>query len=364
MAKKVDYESEIKALANKVLANFDELTTEFTTKTADLVKIGYKEDKAQAIAFKQIKGSFKAAIRSSAKPMEGYFIGVSQKRDQNKALIEGCLEKKAEYKAKYGTDKWRDVAINEKFIDENDNFLFTEDNMNGRENLRWRVGIVIRPDDNQKVAYGFFRPANTEEPLKFGTMYIRDIFDKDGKKASSVDGFDVDLLQWYQFRAGCKDPSVDKLTLSSTTQTKPVAMSGKKETYESTLVLMKEQLKKNLLTFEEIYFDGRAVLPDGLTPRIAICNCSIAHINMTNLPIDYIDLTDLLSEYEENVSMAIDKRMDKNLWEGAIGLAIFQPFWSSGKNMADGSLFGFIPDERLGGRPEPEEINDEEAKWE
>jgi len=396
----LDYLAELEKLAVKVCKDVAEIQQEFESKTFELEKVGYTKEIAAQTAYMQIVGAYRAQSRSGAKTFEGYFIGVTSKRNVNQTVYKQATEALDEFKAELENtlkklqishpDDWQAFAIKKGLIIEDDEteelqwfakaveagmlnekgeFLYTADLINS-DAQKWLVDKkeVIDPEKWEKTAYGLFKMAGTNE-VKIGVLYIR-----------NPDEFNPILFRVYKFRAGCSKPDNKVLSMSGTKVTKLDVCTGIDISFVEFQNMINEIAPDCLYTFNDLYNldEKKAEFKQGV-PRIAVTMASISGVSIlegtqknTGEPytIDFVEVTDVFSPEFDNVSMTVDK-LNNNLFEGAIGIVVYSAYVKKDGGVG-GQIFGFIPDDRICSVPSQdiEEItpDDEEEessnKWE
>jgi hypothetical protein len=343
-------QDDLKALATRLNLPVTQIQAEFDAKVKEYTDNGIPPKNAQAVALKAVKGLYNAQLKSNAKVFEGYFFGVTPKNNTSRISYENATKDLDELKKQHG-EKWVAVALEQKKINEKGEPLYTEQNTTKAQS--WMVGKVIPKEKWEKVAYGMFKVKDTTE-VKFGVMYVRKLDQFD-------DEFSPELLRVYTFRAGCKDTETDILNLNSTTVTK-LQPTEIYETYEKFVSTLGKKAKGNLATFKSLYdLDNKQVnFKDGL-PKIAIVNAIISQVSvLEEYSINYLDVTDLNCDFE-NVTMTIEKADCGHIYEQAVCIVVFRPYFRKAETPW-GMACGVIIDPRYKKPAEIKPIDPDERK--
>lgn len=318
-------ETELEKIADKVGESFENIKDEFEKEYEKYEKMGI--DKKTYLRI--FRGRYKAQLKSNAKTFEGYFFALTPLRNVTAIIYREALEKIDEYKEKYGNN-WLDRAIKDNIVNEKGEPIYNEENTT--EAQSWMRGKPIPEKKLERRGYGFFKEKDGNE-LKFCIVYIRN------------PEFKPELLRLYRVRLGGKFEN-GILSTTNVSELKPFSET----TFDDFIKDLTEYASNNLVTFEEIYdMDQKiAMLPEGVNVGIAKVSVSAFRV-VDDLEVDFIEVTDLNSDFE-NVSMAIEKDLSKNVYEGAIGIIAFYPYFRNGEEPA-GNCYGFIPM-----IPKPDEI--------
>ncbi len=330
-------ETELEKIADKVGESFDEIKKEFEKEYEKYEKMGIDRKTFLRI----FRGKYKAQLRSNAKAFDGYFFALTPLRNVTAIIYREAIEKIDEYKEKYG-DEWLDRAIKDNIVNEKGEPIYNEENTT--EAQSWMRGKPIPEKKLECRGFGFFKEKDGNE-LKFCTVYIRN------------PEFKPELLKFYRIRFGGKFEN----GVLSTTNVSELKELGD-VTFDDFIRDLTEHASSNLVTFEEVYdVDQKiAMLPEGVNIGIAKVSVSAFRI-VDELDVDFIEVTDLNSDFE-NVSMAIEKDLSKDVYEGAIGVIAFYPYFRNGEEPA-GNCYGFIPMIPKPGEIEEIKVDEEDDDW-
>lgn len=341
-------ETQLEELANKIARPVNEIVDEYQKKHAELIKFGMPEKRAAIIALKQLKGIYQSQLRSNAKAFVGFFIGTTQKKNSNAFLYKEAMEEVDTYKGMYGND-WISNAMEDGIVNEKGEPLYNENNTT--EAQKWLRGKVIDAEKWEKRAYAIVQ---FEGKTKFAEIYVK-----------NPDNFNPVPGKIYRFRAGCSNTDTPTLRLSTTGVTTLVE-DTMSITYEQIDSELQKLVGGNLYSFDEVYVNGEVNLREGV-PKFALTKVSISGVTVTDGPditVDFIDVMDITSDYEDNIPMVIEKSKNIGIYEGVIGILAYQPYIKKKDNSNTAQVLGFIP--MVADAPEEiEEINpDSEEDWE
>lgn len=336
----MNVKEELKAISKKTGVDVPTLSAEFEAKVAEFVSRGTAQPMAENIALKQIKGSYQARLKSNAKTYEGFFIGVTSKRNSNKFDYQDAMEKIDEYRRKHG-ENWIDRAVQDQVTNQNGEPLYNRENTKESRKFLW--GKVIKPEDFERVGYGFFREVKDGEkdPVQFGLIHSK-----------AVDTFLPIVGRMYQFFANGKDRD-GVLTLNHSAANARLEDKNDKVDFDVVMELAKKYMKPNLGKFNDIYNMDNHTTSVDTNRRFFVTFATVSRYGITDgYDIDFVDLTSLEeNDYDNIITMQVEKVMNKTVFADAIGLVVYQPYFKK-DGSATASLIGFFPDSRYGEGPE------------
>jgi hypothetical protein len=344
----VNIKKGIKEMSEKLGKPEEELMAEMAKFESDLSAIFDDTDEVKEAAFKQLRGAYRAQMKSNAKTFEGFFFAMQPVRNENDYPIK---EADKEFK------KLSDVVGREEAVaqwqglgkmDENEQYLFNADNTT--EAMKWKRGKVIERYVPVRECYGFFKEPDVQgSKIRFGIVTMRHEPDK----------FVPSMLKVYRFRATGK-PENSPLRLNGTAVT-TLAETGTNINFDTFVKMISQDMPKSIKSFDEVYDLNKGICKVPENPRFFITKASISRFNVTDKPdlnINFADVTDLVGDFDP-VSMSVSKDLD-GVYENAIGIAIYAPYVKAKDQTAAGNLFGFVTAE--GGAPKPAAVNKKGGK--
>lgn len=389
----VDIGKGLTEMSEKIGVSVDQLKSEMEQYKANLALAFSDQKEIDAAAFKQLRGAYRAQMKSTAKTWEGFFFAFQQVRNENRFMYTQAKEKYdklteeiaaskdylnnieifvkriegkenadeliKEYKVELLNNMTTKAAVEKKITNTDGEFIFMEEDVS--PTTKWKIGKVIEPESLVRDLYGFFKLADDDkaQPL-FGVLQIR----------KNPEEFVPEMLKIYKFRAGGGKTIEEPLRLNGASVTKLQSVDANISFDEFIQFLATSKaLSKNIKTFEEIFDDKNKVCKVPENPMFFISRVSIARYNETtkdDVAVDFVDLTDLVGDYSEPISMTIEKRLAMDIIsENAVGVAIYRPYVKGKDSSFAGNLYGFIS--AAGAPPKPASIgpkNDEKENWE
>jgi hypothetical protein len=355
----VDIEKGLKEMSEKVGVSVDQLKSEMEQYKANLALAFSDQKEIDAAAFKQLRGAYRAQMKSTAKSWEGFFFAYQQVRNENRFMYGQAkekFEKILKEETKGDEDQAIKLAVARKMMNIDGEFIFMEED--STPSTKWKIGKVIEPESLVRDLYGFFKLAEDDkaQPL-FGVLQIR----------KNPEEFIPEMLKVYKFRAGGGKTLEEPLRLNGASVTKLQGIDTDISFDEFVQFLAGSRtLSKNIKTFEEIFDDENKVCKTPENPMFFISRVSVARYNETtkdDVAVDFVDLTDLVGDYGEPISMSMEKRLAMDtVSENAIGVAIFRPYVRGKDSTFAGNLYGFVS--ATGAPPKPASVGPSKENWE
>jgi len=336
----MSYEEQIRQLSDKIMEDFDSMWAVFNEKVEEYLAIDVPQKKAEMVAFKQLKGSYQAALRSKAIPMEGFVVGLTKIVDRSNREYREAMKVLEDLKQE-NLSAWINIGMNRGICDAEGNPLYCPENTSEKQKWLWKQKI---PEHRwERSAFGYFRPIIKEDgvqvnnALKPGVIYIRET-----EKHVLVPG------SAYRFRAGCSAPEATVLSISTATQTE-FEETGK-VSYDVVMKMVKEF--GNLAPFIDVYnpnSDNKIEMPEGVkfyATEATVVSLTAKPEN-SNDSVEFQSLMD--DDVDQNIRMTVVREMD-TCFENAIGLVIYRPYMTKpdeekGREAEpSGEIVGFIPD--------------------
>ena len=354
----MNYEEEIRKVADKVMEDYDGILAEFNKKAEEYIALGMKEEQAKKVALKQIKGSFQAAMRSKAIPFEGFIFALTGKRNKNAEAYPKGVAALDKLKADYPSG-WLSKGVEKMVCNEKGEYIFGPHNTTTAQEWLWKQVVV--EFDWERVAHGFFRPIQKDEagvqiqlPLKYGEIRV-----KHPDKHNIMPGMA------YKFRGTCKDTTLDDLKIGMAAVTK-FERTGPAD-YE----MMRSFLDSKFVPtpFIDIYNpneEGRIVLENGvffMTTEVTVVSVRVSD----NLDVDFVEFQSMHDDdVDENIPMSIPKIINA-AFDNSIGLVIYRPYMKKANEekgfeaSPSGSVIGYLPNPLYGtGATEVESLGEDD----
>lgn len=343
----VNIQKGIKEMSEKLGKTEKELTDEMSKFESDLATIFDDAEEVKQAAFKQLRGAYRAQMKSNAKTFEGFFFAMQPVRNENDYPI-----KEADKEFKKLVDEVGEEAAIEKWqgegrMDENQQYLFNSENTT--EAMKWKRGKVIERYVPIRECYGFFKEPDVQgSKIRFGILTVRHEPEK----------FVPQMLKVYKFRATGKPENVP-LRLNGTAVTALTEL-GTDISFDMFVKMISQDMPKSIKSFDDVYDMDKMIVKVPENPRFYITKASISRLNVTDKPdlnIDFVDITDLVGDFEP-VSMTVSKDLS-DIYENAIGIAIYSPYIKAKDQTAAGNLYGFITADSA---PTPEPVKPAKGK--
>lgn len=353
----VNIKKGIKEMSEKLGKPEDQLVAEMEKLKSDLSSIFDDADEIEQAAFKQLRGAYRAQMKSTAKMWEGFFFGMQPVRNENDYVLKEARKEFAELIDKMKEEAKKRLANKEEDDDvskleaaielapeaaldhmvklgkmnENEQFLFNADNTT--EAMKWRRGKVIEDYVPIRDLYGFFKEAdNSASKIRFGILSIR----------HDPEGFIPEMLKVYRFRANGKpENSPLRLNSASVTELSEVIVDIDFDVF---VKMISQELPKNVKSFDEVYDCEKGICKVPENPKFFVTKASISRYTITDkadISVDFVEITDLVGDFEP-VSMSVAKELSTGLYENAIGVAVYAPYIKRKDNTPAGNLWGFV----------------------
>jgi len=345
----VNIEKGIKEMSEKLGKSVEELTTEMQKFESDLASVFDDDKDIKEAAFKQLRGAYRAQMKSNAKMFEGFFFAMQGVRNENDYTIKECDKEFNKVVEEIGRDdavrKWQGLGK----MDENEQYLFNADNTT--ESLKWKRGKIIERYVPVRECYGFFKEPDTKgSKIRFGILTIRNEPEK----------FIPEMLKVYKFRATGKPENVP-LRLNGTSVTSLTSV-GTDINFDVFTKMIGQEIPKSVKSFDTVYDLDKKICKAPENPRFYITKASISRYTVTekaDMNVDFVEITDLVGDFDP-VSMVVPKDHE-GLYENAIGIAIYTPYIRAKDGTAAGNLWGFITP-KSESAPKTESIKDKKSK--
>lgn len=303
------------------------------------------------VIFRIIRGRYTSSRKSNAIEYTGYFIGIDRLNDFEKSWYDKRMETKKALIEAY-KDNWIEEGIKlGKFNDNGDPIHDSDSNK-----LQWKMGHKIEKSAPTRNMWGIFSDGkqtnatvvNCNLPFAFvpvpGRIY----------KFRSSPHKDTEIWQTY------------------TSVVSRLIDTGEKVEYEKAVDDIDTFFGDNVRCFEDIYDTNQLAIINNGMPKYMNFSVNTVMINTysINAPdkvVDYIEAVDINEDYDENVSMSVEKSLDLNISENAIGILVFTPFFTNDKetntkSCLGGRVCGFIPDEKLNSKVVVAPITDDDSE--
>lgn len=349
----IDIEKELAAMSEKLGVTVEKLTEELHKYEADLMIVFDDETERKQAAFKQLRGSYRAQMKSPAKWYEGFFFAMKPVKFENRFSYEEAMKKFTSLVKSMGEAKAKEQAIADKMMNAEGRFLYMEEDLT--QNSMWKKGKVIDEKAKIRELYGFFKEDGTQN-IHFGVLRVR----------HNPDKFSPKILKVYRFRANGKEDG-NFLLLNSASSTALTETEVDIE-YDMFYQLLNNQIGHARKTFDEVYDRDsmKPKLPE--RPVFYVTIASISRYNVTakdGVNVDFADITDLVGDFDDPVSMVVDKGTE--LCENSVGIAVYFPTVKTNKEneqVFSGNLYGFVTKESEGRPKEVKEIEPGKKDWE
>lgn len=358
----VNIEKGIKEMSDKLGKSVEDLTAEMQKFESDLSSVFDDADEIKEAAFKQLRGAYRAQMKSNAKMFEGFFFAMQGVRNENDYAIKECDREFNKLADSIGRDEavieWQGNGK----MDENEQYLFNADNTT--EAMKWKRGTVIDRYVPVRECYGFFKEADDKNSkIRFGILTVRHEPDK----------FIPEMLRVYKLRAtGKADNTPLRLNGTSVTILTPTETIINFDVFTK---MVSQDMPKSVKSFDEVYDIDKKICKTPENPRFFITKASISRYTVTEKPdmeVDFVEVTDLVGDFDP-VSMTVPKDHE-GLYENAIGIAIYAPYIKTKDGSPAGNLWGLVtPKSDAAPKPAPikekktnkkEKKSDENKEWE
>jgi len=326
----VNIKKGIKEMSQKLGKSEEELTAEMAKFESDLSAIFDDTEEVKQAAFKQLRGAYRAQMKSNAKMFEGFFFAMQPVRNENDFPIKEADKEFKKLSDEVGREEavaqWQGLGK----MNENEQYLFNADNTT--DAMKWKRGKVIERFVPVRECYGFFKEPDVQgSKIRFGIVTMRHEPEK----------FIPEMLKVYSFRATGK-PENTPLRLNGTSVTS-LTDTGVTIDFDIFVKMIGQDMPKNVKSFDDVYNLDKGVCKVPENPRFFITKATISRLNVTDKPdlnIDFADITDLVGDFDP-VSMTVSKDLG-GIYENAIGIAVYAPYIKAKDNTAAGNLYGFI----------------------
>jgi hypothetical protein len=326
----VNIKKGIKEMSEKLGKPEATLMEEMAKLKADLELIFDDADEVEQAAFKQLRGAYRAQMKSSAKLFEGFFFAMQPVRNENDYVLKEATKDFNKLVDEVGQEEAVQQWIAQGKMNENEEFLFNSDNTT--EAMKWKRGKVIERNVPIRDLYGFFKEAEGEGKIRFGILTMR----------HDPEEFVPEILKVYRFRAGGKTENVP-LRLNGTGVTSLTEV-GVDVDFDVFVKMVSQEMPKNVKSFDEVYDCERGVCKVPESPKFFVTKASISRFTVTekaDINVDFVEITDLVGDFEP-VSMSVGKESSVKLYENAIGIAVYAPYIRRKDQTAAGNLWGFV----------------------
>lgn len=334
----VNIKKGIKEMSEKLGKPEDQLMAEMAKFKADLELIFDDADEVEQAAFKQLRGAYRAQMKSTAKLWEGFFFAMQPVRNENDYVLKEArkefhelLEKNTKIHGDLAPEATVDTLVKLGKMNVNEQFLFNSDNTT--EAMKWKRGKVIEENVPIRDLYGFFKePDVPTSKIRFGILTMR----------HDPDEFVPTMLKVYRFRAGGKSENVP-LRLNGTSVTE-LSEVGIDIDFDMFVKMISQDMPKNVKSFDEVYDCEKGICKVPENPKFFVTKASISRFTVTDKPdvsVDFVEITDLVGDFDP-VSMSVGKESSAGLYENAIGIAIYAPYIKRKDQTAAGNLWGFV----------------------
>lgn len=330
----INIKNEISEMSTKLGVSVEKLNEQLAKYEKELEIVFDNEKERKQAAFKQLRGSYKAQMKSKATWFEGFFFIVKPTRKENRYFHQEADKKFNEILASCNDDHEdaKRKAIKEGLMNENGDYLFRKEDL--ASSMAWRAGSIIDINSDIRELYGFFKEDGTQN-IKFGIIYVR----------HNPKDFIPSLLTVYRFRANGKEEG-NMLRINSATSTS-LESTGMNVDYDMVMGLIKNQIGQSVKTFDKVY-DPEAIkvkVPE--KPAFYVSIASISKYNVSekvDINVDFVELTDLVGDFEDPISMTVDKSV--SLVENSVGMAFYYPTVRVRKkdntSYLSGNLYSFL----------------------
>lgn len=344
---------EIKALIMPTIEKMSEqsgddeetIFAEVETAFNGYVKHGMDEMNAAKTAVNSVKTSYRQLIRLGAEMFEGFFIGSTASQDSNifdrnraNTLLESFIDELG--CSKDDIHVWKPKAFEAGFIDVSGNLIyskqFIDEFKNGNSKLGWMIGKKIE-EKFRKTAYCFAKKFNSDDDYEMFTCYVND-----------PDNFLPSFDMIYKFRAVKKSSSSGEfLELYKNVSTLHKLGSIDFDTIEEYI----GSLGENIRTIESVYDynSGIAEMPISPLPKFWITDAVVGSLETTGYGSTKIAVIDQLGDFDsEEVEMELPTDNATGLYEGAIGILVYRPFFrrkeidGESRLIPSGNAFSFL----------------------
>ena len=289
------------------------------------------------VIFRIIRGRYTSSRKSNAMQYTGYFIGIDRENDFEKKVYDKRMETKTALIKAY-KDKWVEEGIKlGKFNSDGEPIHDAESTK-----LQWMVGKKVEETLPIRNMWGVF----TDEAGNTNGMVIN--CDRPATFVP-VPG------KMYTFRSSPhKDTPLWKTYTSAVSR---LIETGETVDYETAVDEIDTYFNDHVRCFEDIYDINQLTINDIGLAKDMNFSANIVMINSysvtkTDYHSDYVEVVDLNEDYDENVSMSVEKVLDFDIKEGAVGIIVFTPFFvndkeTNTKSRVGGRVCGFIPNDKL-----------------
>lgn len=305
---------------------------------------------APEVVFRIIKGKYTTSRKSKAPWYEGYFIGIDSLTDYAADPYRRRMEIKDALQKAFG-DKWIAEGMKRGQFNEQGKPVWDDENAK----FSWQVGQVIPEHSPQRRMWAIL--TDEEGKKNIAVVYcahLQVFMPVPGKiyrfRASKYKREDV-----WEVRTGVVSRLFD---------------TGKTITYDEATEDCDTYINENFAYFEDVY--NMNTLQVEVSPKplnFCVNGAMLNNLSITapDKNVDYIEVTDIARDFDDKVSMAIEKVLDLNISDGAIGILVWSPYFSNDIETGTlsrpaGRICGFIPNEQLTPTVNPKEISDIEVE--